>query len=75
MSDYPITFHYMTPPKMYLMEYLLYHVRLYGVTQKHQQLNKLNTTLADTRRVDRGTPEHRLGRGELLKRERAVGNS
>lgn len=30
-SDYSISFHYMSPSDMYLMDYLLYHLKPYGL--------------------------------------------
>lgn len=32
-SDYSISFHYMTPADMYVMDYLIYHLRPYGLIQ------------------------------------------
>ena len=39
MSDYPVTFHYMSTENMYEMEYLVYHVRPYGIISQPQDLN------------------------------------
>ena len=39
MSDYPVTFHYMSTDDMYQMEYFVYHVRPYGIINQPQDLN------------------------------------
>lgn len=40
MSDYAITFHYVTPQKMQALEYFIYHLSPYGIQQGLQKLNK-----------------------------------
>ena len=39
MSDYPVTFHYVTPEDMYDIEYYVYHLRPYGISSGLQNIN------------------------------------
>ena len=39
MSDYAIGFHYVSPTIMYLLEYVVYHLRPYGVKFADLDLN------------------------------------
>ena len=40
MSDYAIGFHYVSPDVIYLLEYLVYHLRPYGVQFADLDLNR-----------------------------------
>ncbi|XP_052779626.1 glycoprotein-N-acetylgalactosamine 3-beta-galactosyltransferase 1-like [Mya arenaria] len=40
ISDYAISFHYVSPANMYALEYFVYHLRPYGLHFKHQELNQ-----------------------------------
>ncbi|XP_070179067.1 uncharacterized protein [Littorina saxatilis] len=48
MSDYAISFHYIRPMQMKLMDYLIYHLTPYGILRGLQNLNrKHNATQTD----------------------------
>ena len=39
MSDYPVTFHYVSVEQMYNLEYYIYHMKPYGIQLRDQDLN------------------------------------
>jgi len=39
MSDYPVSFHYMSPNAIYDIEYFIYHLGVYGIVKGLQDLN------------------------------------
>ena len=43
MSDYVISFHYITAKQMYELEYFIYHLRLHGLMSENQDLNRKHT--------------------------------
>ncbi|KAL3831539.1 hypothetical protein ACJMK2_023280 [Sinanodonta woodiana] len=40
ISDYAITFHYVSPEKMYDLDFYIYHLRPYGIQSGNQDLNQ-----------------------------------
>lgn len=43
-SDNAISFHYISPNMMYVMEYLIYHLNPYGITNRYELLKEEDLT-------------------------------